>query len=270
MAKFETHPATRYFAITRESSASGEFKKTMENYGWSVVFLKSIVIAPKSYLELKRMALRIIQDNYDACVFLSGNAVDILMANADSTGCMPVLMTKLRSIKTICIGPRTKEKLSRYGIESVMVPETYNTHGLIDCLSDCKNKVHRIVVPRSQIGDSEILQSLSRLGISVDEYQLYNTLVNRTIDNEWKWFFYLLGKRKVNAVGFTSPSSVRAVFQIVGKETSGDDVTYLSHLNGLVSIGQKTTIELKKYASGRIIEAVEHTLNGIVEASRLL
>ncbi len=270
MVKFENHPATRYFAVTREPSTSGEFRKAMENYGWSVIFLKSIVISPKSYLELKRMALRIIQDNYDACVFLSGNAVDILMTNADSTGSIPALITKLRSIKTICIGPRTKEKLSRYGIDSVMVPETYNTHGLIACLSVYKDQVHRIVVPRSQIGDSEILQSLSRLGISVDEYQLYHTLVNRTIDKEWKWFFYLLGKRKVDAVGFTSPSSVRAVFQIVEKEASRDDVTYLSHLNGLVSIGQKTTLELKKYASGRIIEAVEHTLNGIVEASRLL
>ncbi|MGI0001871.1 MAG: uroporphyrinogen-III synthase, partial [Nitrososphaeraceae archaeon] len=215
MGKFENHPATRYFAITRESSTSGEFKKAMENYGWSVIFLKSIVISPKSYLEIKCMVLRIIQDNYDACVFLSGNAVDILMANADSTGSTLALMAKLRSIKTICIGPRTKEKLSRYGIDSVMVPETYSTHGLIECLSDYNNQVHRIVVPRSQIGDSEILLSLSRLGISVDEYQLYDTLANRTIDKEWEWFFYLLGNRKVDAVGFTSPSSVRAVFQIV-------------------------------------------------------
>ena len=270
MVKFENHPATRYFAITRESSTSGEFKKEMKNYGWSVIFLKSIVISPKPYLELKRMALRIIQDNYDACVFLSGNAVDILMANADSTGSMLALITKLRSIRTICIGPRTKEKLSRYGIDSVMVPETYNTHGLIECLSEYKKQVHRIVVPRSQIGDSEILLSLSRLGISVDEYQLYDTLANRTIDKEWEWFFYLLGNRKVDAVGFTSPSSVRAVFQIVEKEASRDDMSYLSHLNGLVSIGHKTTTELKKYASGRIIEAVEHTLNGIVEASKLL
>ena len=242
----------------------------MENYGWSVIFLKSIVISPKPYLELERIVSRIIQDNYEACVFLSGNTVDILMANADSTGSTLGLITKLRSIRTISIGPRTKEKLSSYGIDSAIVPETYNTRGLIECLSRYKNQVHRIVVPRTQLGDSEILLSLSRLGISVEQYQLYDTSTNSAIDNEWKEFFYLLRNRILDGVGFTSPSSVKALFQIVEKEASRDDMIYLRYLNGLVSIGGKTTKELKKHTSGRIIEAVEHTLNGIAKASKLI
>ncbi len=270
MVKYENHPGKRYFAITRESSTSVGFKGVMENYGWTVIFLKSIVISPKPSLELECVVSRIIQNSYGACVFLSGNAVDILMANADRTGNTLALIAKLQSIRTICIGPRTKEKLSHYGIDSVIVPETYNTSGLIKCLSRYKNQVHRIVVPRSQLGDSEILLSLSRLGISVDQYQLYDTSTNSTIDNEWKRFFYLLRNRNLDAVGFTSPSSVKALFQIVEKEASRDDTIYLRHLNGLVSIGGKTTKELKKHTSGRIIEAVEHTLNGMVKASKLI
>jgi hypothetical protein len=38
----------------------------------------------------------------------------------------------------------------------------------------------------------------------------------------------------------------------------------------LVSIGHKTSTELKKHASGRIVEAVEHTLNGMMQASKLI
>jgi uroporphyrinogen-III synthase len=45
---------------------------------------------------------------------------------------------------------------------------------------------------------------------------------------------------------------------------------YLQSHNALVSIGQKTSEELKKHASGRIVEAVEHTLNGMAEASTLI
>jgi uroporphyrinogen-III synthase len=270
MIKSENHQARRYFAITRESSKSVGFKKAMESYGWTVIFLKSIVISPKPYLEIERIVSRIIQNDYDVCVFLSGNVVEILMANADNTGNKLALISKLRSIRTICIGPRTKEKLSHYGIDSARVPETYNTRGLIECLSSHKSQVHRIVVPRSQLGDSEIVLSLSRLGIFVDQYQLYDTSTNSTIDNEWKCFFYLLRDRNVDAVGFTSPSSVRALFQIVKKEASRDDLIYLRHLNGLVSIGHKTSTELKKHASGRIIEAEEHTLNGMVQASELI
>ena len=151
MVKYENHLGKRYFAITRESSTSVGFKGVMENYGWTVIFLKSIVISPKSNLELECVVSRIIQNSYGACVFLSGNAVDILMANADRTGNTLALMAKLQSIRTICIGPRTKEKLSHYGIDSVIVPETHNTSGLIKCLSRYKNQVHRIVVLRSQL-----------------------------------------------------------------------------------------------------------------------
>jgi uroporphyrinogen-III synthase len=260
----------RYFAITRESSTSIGFRRVMENYGWTVIFLKSIVISPKPSLELEYIVSRIIQNKYDACVFLSGNAIDVLMLNAGRSGDTLALVTKLRSLRTISIGPRTKERLSHYGIDSVVVPRTYNSQGLIEYLSSTKGQMRRVVVPRSQLGDSKILISLSRLGISVDQYQLYDVSTNSIIDNEWKWFFYLLRNRNVSAVGFTSPSSVRALFQIVEREASNDDMNYLRHLNGLVSIGHKTTTELRNYASGRIVEAVEHTLDGVASASRLI
>lgn len=259
----------RYFAITRELSSSVGFDKVMENYGWKVIYLKSIVISPKPYPELMRIITRIIEINYQACVFLSGNAVDILMSNAESTGRLLSLVSKLRSIKTFCIGPKTKEKLSNYGIDSVM-PEKYDTSGLIECVSSYKSQMHRIAIPRSQLGDNGIVVSLSRLGISVDQYQLYKTTTNPIIDNEWRQFFHLLTDRNIDAIGFTSPSSVKALFYIVERELSNNDLIYLRHLDSLISIGHKTTAELKKHASGRIIEALEHNLDGIVEASKLI
>lgn len=270
MVKREDHNETRFFAITRESSSSASFNRTMENYGWTVIFLKSIIITPKPYLEIERIVSRIIQNDYEACVFLSGNAVDILMTNSDKTGNRPGLVSKLRSIRTICIGPRTREKLSHYGIDSVIMPERHNTHGIIECLSSYEDHLHRIVVPRSQLGNRKIALSLSKLGISVDQFHLYDISTNPTIDSEWKWFFNLLRGRNVDAVGFTSPSSVRALFQITEREVRYDELAHLRQMKGLISIGHKTTIELRKHTSGPIIEAVEHTLNGIVEASMLV
>ena len=270
MVKREDHRETKFFAITRESSSSASFKKTMENYGWTVIFLKSIIITPKPYLEIERIVSRIIQNDYKACVFLSGNAVDILMTNSDKTGNRQALVSKLRSIRTVCIGPRTREKLSHYGIDSVIMPKRHNTHGIIACLSSYEDNLHRIVVPRSQLGDSKIALSLSKLGISVDQFHLYDISTNPTIDSEWEWFFNLLRDRNIDAVGFTSPSSVRALFQITERELRYDELAHLMQMKGLISIGHKTTIELRKHTSGSIIEAVEHTLNGIVEASRLI
>jgi uroporphyrinogen III methyltransferase/synthase len=270
MVRSEKDKAERYFAITRELSKSGEFKNAMESCGWTVIFLKCIVISPKPHLELERIVSSIILNNYDACVFLSANTVDILMANADNTGNAFAMISKLRSIRTICVGPRTAKTLSQYGIESVIVPKSHNTQGLVKCLSSYKSQVHKIVIPRSQLGDNEIVLSLSRLGFFVDQYQLYDVSTNLIIDNQWKWFLYLLRDKNLDAVGFTSPSSVKALFQIVKNRASNEDQIYLRSHNALVSIGQKTSQELKKYASGRIVEAVEHNLNGMAEASRFV
>ena len=146
----------------------------------------------------------------------------------------------------------------------------FNTRGLIECLSSYKGQVHSIVIPRSQLGDSKIVLSLSKLGFVVDQFPLYDIATNSTVDSDWKRFFNLLREKRVNAVGFTSPSSVRALFQIVEREVTRDELNYLRHVSGLVSIGHKTTNELKKHTSGPIIEAVEHTLYGIVEASKLI
>ena len=270
MVRTKKEKPERYFAITRELSKSGEFKKAMESCGWTVIFLKCIVISPKPHLELERIVSNIIQNKYEACVFLSANTADILMTNANNTGNAFAMISKLRSIRTICVGPKTAKTLSQYGIQSVIVPKSHNTQGLVKCLSNYKSQVHRVVIPRSQLGDDEIVLSLSRLGFFVDQYRLYDVSTNLIIDNQWKWFFYLLRDKSLDAVGFTSPSSVKSLFQIVRNQASNDDLIYLQSHNALVSIGQKTSEELKKHASGRIVEAVEHTLNGMAEASTLI
>lgn len=268
MVKDEDSKGMKTFAITRKFSSSYEFRNAMESYGWSVIFLKTIEIIPKPHLEIERIVSHIIRDNYDTCLFLSGNAVEIIIRNAISTGNRLALTSKLRSIRTICIGPRTKEKLSNYGIDSAIMPEKYNSHGLVTYLSRDNSRPTSIVVPRSQLGDSTIARSLSKLGTHVDQFYLYDIKANSVVDEEWAWFFDLLRGRKIDAIGFTSASSARAFFQILQRELGWEELSYVRQMKGLVSIGHMTTSELKKHAPGPFIEAVEHTLQGILEASK--
>jgi uroporphyrinogen-III synthase len=271
MLEDEDQKGKKFFAITRDVSSSYEFRNAMESDGWSVISLKTILIIPKPRFEIEHIVSNILRGNYDTCIFLSSKAVDIILRNAES-GVRLTLLSKLRSIRTICIGPSTKEKLSYYGIDSAIMPETYNSRGLVTYLSresgvDCRTT--RIVIPRSQLGDNTIARSLSKQGFNVDQFYLYDVRANSEVDEGWAYFFSLLRDRKINAIGFTSASSVRAFFEIIQRELGTTEVSYVRQMKGLVSIGYMTTAELKKNAPGPFIEAAEHTLNGIREASKV-
>ena len=271
MVEDEDQKDKKFFAITRDVSSSYEFRNAMESDGWSVICLKTIIVIPKPRFEIERIVSNIIRGSYDTCIFLSGKAVDILLRNAESSGVRLALLSKLSSVRTICIGPSTKEKLSYYGIDSAIMPETYNSRGLVTYLSresggDCR--MAKIAIPRSQLGDNTIARSLSKQGFHVDQFYLYDVRANSEVDEGWAYFFSLLRDMKINAIGFTSASSVRAFFEIIQRELGRKEMSYIRQMKGLVSIGHLTTAELKKNAPGPFIEAVEHTLNGIMEASK--
>jgi uroporphyrinogen-III synthase len=268
MAEISDRDGIRFFAITRDISSSSGFRDSMRNFGWSVISLKTNVIIPKSTSDLTLVVSKIIHNEYDTCIFLSGNAVSILMGSAESTGNRLALVSKLRSIRTICIGPRTGEKLAYYGIDSVIVPEKSSSDSLITYISANKSGTSKIVIPRSQLGDTSIVHYLTMLGIHVDQFHIYDTVTNSVFDREWIRFFELLRQRKIVAIGFTSPSSVRAFFQILSEKVTQEDLSYVKRLKGLISIGDSTTAELKRHSPGPFIEAVEHTLKGILEASK--
>jgi uroporphyrinogen-III synthase len=271
MVEGDDQKGKKFFAITRDDSSSLEFRNAMESYGWTVICLKTIVVIPKPRFEIERIVSNIIWSSYDTCIFLSGKAVDIMVGHAESSGVRLALLSKLSSIRTICIGPSTKEKLSYYGIASAIMPETYNSGGLVSYLSresggDCP--ISRIVIPRSQLGGSTIARSLSKRGYHVDQFYLYDVRANSEVDEGWSYFFNLLRDRKISAIGFTSASSVRAFFEIIRRELGMKELSYIRQMKRLVSIGHMTTAELKKNAPGPFIEAAEHTLNGIVEVSK--
>jgi uroporphyrinogen-III synthase len=69
----------------------------------------------------------------------------------------------------------------------------------------------------------------------------------------------------VDAVVFTSSSSVNSFFEILGKVSTGS--LQLATLTKVVSIGPFTTKELKKRKI-KCFEAEEHTIRGAFELAR--
>lgn len=101
----------------------------------------------------------------------------------------------------------------------------------------------------------------------VDELFLY-TVFTSHIDNNWKDFILLLKQKKVDAIIFTSASTVRAFFEIM-QRLSCNTNSLLNSVEAIISIGPFTNEELRK-RNIRSLEAKEHTIMGTFELAKII
>jgi uroporphyrinogen-III synthase len=104
--------------------------------------------------------------------------------------------------------------------------------------------------------------------MSVDELFLYNVLTSN-IDSSWKDFTSLLKQKKVDALIFTSASTVRSFFEIMQRLTGSNTNSLLNSVNAIISIGPFTNGELGK-RNIRSLEAKEHTIRGTFELAKII
>jgi uroporphyrinogen-III synthase len=167
----------------------------------------------------------------------------------------------------IAVGPKTKQALEDQGVNVRLVPDRFSSEGLVDLLSGMGPKGRKIIIPRSRAANEFATKALKELGMKVDEVLFY-TVRTCTPTLAWNEFSDLLWQKKVDAVVFTSSSSVNSFFEMLNKVSPG--TPQLDSLTKVVSIGPFTTRELEKREI-RCFEAQEHTVRGALElASRIL
>ncbi|HZI70569.1 MAG TPA: uroporphyrinogen-III synthase, partial [Nitrososphaeraceae archaeon] len=174
----------------------------------------------------------------------------------------------LNSRTIVAIGPKTRLSLTKHGIDVKIVPEKYSSKGLIEYFSKMAFvKEKSIIIPRSEASKKFLLKALTDLGMYVDELFLY-TVFTSHIDNTWKDFILLLKQKKVDAIIFTSASTVRAFFEIM-QRLSCNTNSLLNGVEAIISIGPFTNEELRK-RNIRSLEAKEHTIMGTFELAKII
>jgi len=81
----------------------------------------------------RKIVREIAERRVDAAVFSSRMIVESFMENAEDIGISEVAKS-LNEIKTIAIGPPTREKLKEFGVNALM-PKKYDFDGVIELLS---------------------------------------------------------------------------------------------------------------------------------------
>lgn len=254
-----------------------------------LIALPTISVNKIDSQEVRESFKRLSNGLYNYCIFLSSNAVKIFFEMAKNQHNYERIIKELKKINIIVIGPKTKKILRGYGFDSKIgsstnfIDKKYSSSEIIEFLEnlerECKTRypkeIPKILMPRS----AESVKSNNYINtkfkyIILDQVFFYETRENKNVSNseEWKKLMELPNRVEKTFLIFTSPSTVRSFFKIIyhqfsqiSDRKSEREVLQALNVNKVVSIGPKTSLELKKNKID-FTESSEYTIDGALES----
>ncbi len=233
---------------------AADLAQALAELGAEVVAAPAIRIAPLADLEALRAALADLA-RYQWIVFTSQNTVHVVFDRLPDWGLAP---RDLARAAVAAIGPATADALARRGVTPSLVPERFVAEAVVAALAargDLQGK--RILLPRARGARDALPDGLRALGALVDVIPVYET-VRETGDGSALAADILAGK--IDAVTFTSSSTVRHFIDIVGREAAA------SGRFAAAVIGPVTAATARELGLAVTIEAARFTVPGLVDA----
>jgi uroporphyrinogen-III synthase len=234
--------------------------------GGKSIALPTIQIVPKDPQVILEFINELKEKKHDYCAFMSQWAVNVLFNLANAMNKTDQVTSLLNSRTIIAVGPKTRENLVNRRIDVHLMPEKYSAKGLLELFSKMNlTPQRRIIIPRSSASNDFIATALGKIGMNVDELFLYNVRTCN-INATWKDFALLLENKRVDAIIFTSSSTVQSFFEIL-ERMSSDVPSLIRGVKAVIAIGPFTQEELRK-KNIQSIESKIHTIRGTFELAK--
>jgi len=247
-------------AITRSKDDAAEFISLAEQNNAVPIALPTIELVSKGEKIVDEFLNLVGTSNPDYSVFLSSKAVKILFDTAKNTGKFEQLQLIVANTIVMSVGPKTSAALKSYGIKVNHEPENHSSIGVGEQFSQINAVGKKAIIPRSGASNSFLKELLNKIGIDVVELYLYDVCAFKDT-TQWNGFRELFSQNKVDAVIFTSASSVRGFFEIMLKDYSKEELQNNLSQISLISIGTFTSEELKKFDVSFVVSEI-HTVAG--------
>jgi len=239
--------------VTRSRRQASKLSHLLAERGAAPVELSAIDIQPLDDYHKLDSAISCLA-NYQWVIFTSTNGVEafwqrLALLNMDSRS--------LGNLVIGAIGPATTGALAERGITTDYMPEVYTGEGIIEGLKSHNISGKRILLPRADIADNELVDGLSGIGAEVDEVAAYRTVAAAEEANK---AVKILSSGEIDVITFTSSSTVTnfmAAFE--GQKPHIDNTT-------VACIGPKTKETAVKAGLDVDILAAEQTIPGLVNA----
>ena len=249
----------RRIVVTRSRAQAHPLSALLERDGAEVIEIPAIrIVPPDDYGPVDRAIERLAE--YRWAVFTSQNAVTEFVDRLRVRGGDASLLGRLRIAS---IGPATARALRRHGLRPIVAPARFVAEALVEAFArehaqDVRGA--RMLLPRAADARAVLPDGLRALGAEVDVVPVYRVEMEREQDPA-AWKRFLLGT--IDAVTFTSPSTVRHFVELVGAEGS--------RVLGVViiaCIGPVTAAAAREFGLPVGLIAETYTIPGLVDALR--
>jgi uroporphyrinogen III methyltransferase/synthase len=254
----------RRIVVTRSREQSAEMVEMLEELGAEPIQAPAIRIAPP--LDLEAMDRVITQiDTFDWLIFTSANGVDHFMQRVLEG---PGDVRDLKGVRICTVGPSTAGRLNRFGIKINLMHAEFRAEAILDALR-VQGPIagQRFLLPRADIARDVLGDELRRAGAAeVVELTAYRTLQEAGSRDGDPDIYRMLLDRKIDAVTFTSASTVSNFVKMLGEEPAADLLkdTVVASIGPVTAeaaqvLGISTTVMPSQYTIPALVEAlVEH------------
>jgi uroporphyrinogen III methyltransferase/synthase len=249
----------RRIVVTRSRVQAHRLSVLLEAAGAEVIEVPAIrIVPPDDYGPVDRAIERLAE--YRWAVFTSQNAVTAFM---DRVGQRGGDAAALSTVRIASIGPATARALLEHGLRPAVAPGRFVAEALVEAFAreradDVRGA--RVLLPRAAEARAVLPDGLRALGASVDVVPVYRVEMEREQDlGAWRRLLH----GPVDAVTFTSPSTVRHFVELAGPE--GPRVLDAAII---ACIGPVTAAAARELGLSPGVIAETYTIPGLVEALR--
>ena len=248
----------RKIVVTRSREQSEDLVEMLEERGAEAIAAPTIRISPpQDSGPIERACAEIAE--FDWILFTSANSVESVMSRLLAAGDA----RDLKGVRLCAIGPSTAAQLQRYGLRADLVPAEHRAEGVLEALRAAGEvSGQRFLLPRSDIAREVIADELRRVGGDVTDVVAYRTMAaeaERTSDHD---IYRMLLDRQIDAVTFTSASTVRNFVRIYGEDQAAD----LLATTTVACIGPVTAEAAQQLGIATTVMPPRYTVPDLVDA----
>jgi len=245
----------RRVAITRAAEQSQALLAALREMGAHPILLPMIAFAPPDDLRALDESLRHLRD-YDWIFFTSQNAVRALQERSEQLKVS--LRDAIASAQIAAVGPATAEAARAAGLAIAYIAKEHNGVALAQELR-AKVRGKRVLLPRSDRANHDLVETLQRLGAQVTEIVAYKTL--RPASDDAHNLENIL-QDVPDAVLFFSPSAVHHLRELLGPRPFQN----LAEKSAFAAIGPVTESALREAGVQQLIVASDTSVTAILES----
>jgi uroporphyrinogen-III synthase len=241
--------------VTRAAGQSEQLVQALRDKGAVPVLVPMVAFGPPDDPSLLDEAIQELR-RYDWVFLTSQNALRALQERSQLLKVN--LAQAMAGVCVAAVGPATAEAARNAGIKVAYVASKHQGVSLADELRE-ELKGKRVLLPRSDRANPELVDRLERLGAHVKEIVAYKTI--RPDNNDWGGAEAMV-REGADAVLFFSPSAVHHLQDLLGNEK----FLAFSQQTVFAAIGPVTEDALRKAKVDRVVLAQETTVAAVLTA----